>query len=504
METCHTIVEQILRRGEDAPERRALVDRGEAISYGALCARARDLALELLRAGVRRGDRVAYALRPSPAFFSTYLAAGMIGAAAAGVAYHSPPEAAAVILRELNAKAVVCDDSLTAAWRQFAGEGVAVIPAGAAGAAADRSLLPLLEKLRGEVRPEDPFLILYTSGTTRRPKGAVLTHKNVMASVRMQNTHLFATGFTEEDVAQHCFPVNHVSGAVESGIAPLAAGGTLVLLPEFRPQAVLEDVERYRVTVMSGVPAMWTMLLACMRELRCDLSSVRSILSGASPLSPAAAEQLLQICNVCENPLGMTETSGFCTCFPRTADAERLWTTVGRIMPELRCKIADANGDPVRPGEIGQLCYQGDSVIGGYVSEPLPVDAEGYFLTGDMAFAEPDGTLHLCGRNDDLFTVGGYNVSPQEIEEVLLRYPGITGAAVLPVPHHSMGSVCRAYLTADRAVDTADVERYAERELIYYKVPRDYVIRDRLPVNGLGKLSRAALMKEIEEEFRGR
>ena len=500
----HTIFESVERYAFETPEKQALIYENSVITYDMLCSRARTVALRFLKLGVKKGDRIVYAMRGIPEFFYVYLASSMIGAVCAGIAFRNKPEAVAAIFHELMPKVAVCEDSLYTIYHSVADEtSTVLIPSSELlPAMPDREMLPLLEQARQQIQLDDPFLILYTSGTTKKPKGAVLTHRNALASACMQDTHLFQpTGFTSEDVIQHCFPVNHVSGFVECGFAPLYGGGSLILQPDFHPQRVLENTEKHRATVLCGVPAMWTKIIEALEGHSYDLSSVRVGITGASVLSRVLAEKMEKICPVLENPLGMTETSGFCS-YPSANGEANQHETVGRVMPELQHKLIDAQGLPVKPGEIGQLCYKGDSVISGYVSQSLPVDSDGYFLAGDMAYEDGKGHLHLCGRNDDMFTVGGYNVFPQEIEDVLLRYPGVTGAAVLPIPHHSMGNICRAYLTVQHDVDLQRLEQFAADEMIYYKVPKNYVILDSFPVNALGKIAKTVLAGQIKEEFK--
>ena len=499
MNAYQNVASAIFYHAEKLPEKTALICPGETVTYGQLQQRATAFALELLHMGVKPGDRIVYAMRPSAAFFYTYLAAGMIGAVVAGVAFQSTAEAASVILREITPKVVVCEDSL---YEQYhAMTDVAVIPCSEIlPLSPHNELLPVLRQLQDAVTLQTPFLILYTSGTTKRPKGAVLTHGNVLASSDMQNTCLYAGGFNSADIIQHCFPVNHVSGAVECGIAPLVGGGCLILLPAFDPRAVLENTVKYRATVLCGVPAMWVMLFRCLENLPCDLSSVHTCLSGAAPLSSALTQKISAIGARCINPLGMTESSGFCSCFP--AGFSDVLGTVGKIMPGIRYKLVGSDGLPVKTGDVGQICYAGDSIISRYVFGPVTLDAEGYFRSGDMATEDENGLIRLCGRSDDMFTVGGYNVYPQEVEDLLVKYPGVTGAVVLPIPHHTMGNVCRAYLTVSREVDPKDIENFVAESLIYYKVPRNYVILDRFPVNALGKVSKSVLTAQIREEFK--
>lgn len=493
------IAEQVFKWETELPGKVALIADEKEITYSELRVRSEALAVQMMEYGVKRGDRIVYFMGNSPEFFYTLLAAGMIGAVAVGMSQRVKSEAVAVIAEESAAKLIICADECVDTVLFAVGERVPVLTCkNVKTDAPDNKALAKLKAAEKDVTENDPLLVLYTSGTTKKPKGAEMTHKNIISSALMQNKHLFApTGFLPSDVLIHYYPVNHVSGCVECAIAPLVGGATIVILSKFDPDAVLTLTEKYRATIMTGVPAMWAMILKQAEAKKYDLSSVRCLISGASPLSEELSEKLKKICPIIENPLGMTETCGFCSYHEKVTSHD----SVGKIMPELEFKLIDEKGDRVKSGEIGQLCYRGDSVIKRYLSEELPCDSEGYMLASDMAFEDKDGVLHLCGRNDDMFTVGGFNVFPQEVEDVLLAFPGITGAVVLPIPHERMERVCRAYLTVSGEIDFDKLSAYLEKELIYYKVPRNFKIVDKFPVNALGKVSRKVIAEEIKKEF---
>jgi len=201
------------------------------------------------------------------------------------------------------------------------------------------------------------------------------------------------------------------------------------------------------------------------------------------------------------NPLGMTETSGFCSDGCSSDSAEAHSDTVGRIPEGLEYKITDGDGNPVKPGEIGIICYRGDSIIRGYLNAELPLTVDGFFITGDLVREDEKGRIALFGRSDDMFTSGGYNVFPKEIEEVLLNFSGISDAVVIPAPHHSMGQVPMAFICLKKgaALDTDALQEYLQKELIYYKVPRTVKVLDAIPVNALGKADRKLLKKQAAE-----
>ena len=497
----NSISSWILEKEKTDTDRIALVSGEKEISFAQVAQNIRKTACRLTAEGIGRGDCILYLLRSSPEFFYTTLAVGLIGAVAVGAAYRSVAETVHAIIDEVKPRLVVTDRENEARLRQIVSEDIKVItgeellniePA--------EKMLAHIEESRRSITLEDDFMVLYTSGTTSKPKGAVLTHKNVLAVTQMIIDHCCKGGLHESDIFPHCFPVNHVSGAVGCGMAPLAVGAKMILYPDFNPATILEACEKFRVTVMCGVPAMWSAIINFSKTRKFDLSSVRSVMSVAAPLPTAMVKDINDLFGYCENPLGMTETSSLCTYCPVDMDEEKCATTLGHIMPEMKVKIVKADGTVAKPGEIGQLCYKGDSVIKRYISQPLPEDDEGYFLGGDLAYQDEDGILHICGRNDDMFTVCGYNVFPDEIEDVLRSFPGVRGAVVVPKTHRSMGSICHACLIADEGVKARQVRKFAEEHLIYYKVPRSYSFVDSFPTNALGKVDRKKLMAILREK----
>ena len=485
---------------ERMPNHTALVFEDERISYQQLRDRSISLACFLIDCGVCECDHVAYILCGCPQFFYLYLACSMIGVSVAGINIKSPAIETIGILNEINPVLTICDDSvkyidMISEWNPLLISQLEFGPG--------RVRFNSIDEKINRVSENDIVFQIFTSGTTGMPKGALLTHKNILTSVGAQIREFgYPTGLKETDVIQHHVPLNHVSGAVQWGVAPLVAGSTIIINREFNPSSIMMNMVKYGATILTGVPAMWKMFFALPDFSRYDLSFVRWCAIGAAPADESLINRILEICEYCSNPLGLTETSGFCSFFGELANSSDLVNTVGRIIPELSYKIVDNEFHSQNTGTIGQLAYRGRSVIDRYTNGPLPLTDDGYYLSGDLAFEDSKGLIHLCGRADDMFLVGGYNVYPLEIEKVIMKYPHIEKVAVIPVPHKKMGNVCKAFIVPSGAhvIDKNKLKSFLSDNLMYYKIPRDIEICSSLPTTSLGKVNRQVLINSVSQD----
>ena len=494
------IIDYVQEWAERTPSHPALLFQGGRISYQMLYERAQQAAAGLLDHQIKPGDRIVYMLPPCPDFYYLYLAASMLGCVCVGLNVRSKAAQVSAFLRDKKPGLFVVGRSLVGG---LPGDLTATAPV----LISDDLIVPVtpsararMDQYRGAVQSDTPVFEIYTSGTTGHAKGAILTQRNVLTSCLAQLREFGAPlGYQPDDIVQQLFPVNHVSGAVEFGVTPLLCGSTLSVHSAFSPQRILDDVGRNPVTMLVGVPAMWEALLHHPDFPHCDFSRIRWCGVGAAPVREETLLRMLDICGVISNPLGMTEVSGFCSGFGGTTDWSLLRDTVGRVIPELEWKIIGEDAKAVRAGEIGQLAYRGASVISHYTNGPVKTTDDGFFCSRDLAYCDKAGFIHLRGRLDDQFQVGGYNVSPVEIEAEILSYPGIMQAAVIPVPHRTMGHICQAYVVPrpDHQIDTKQLIAWLEDRLIYYKVPQTIFLRDSLPTNDLGKVSRRALIAQI-------
>ena len=350
------------------------------------------------------------------------------------------------------------------------------------------------------VSDDDLAALLYTSGTTGRAKGAMLTHRNLASNAL---TLVDAWGFSETDALLHALPLYHVHGLFVACNTALLAGARLLFLPRFDAAEALEALPR--ATVMMGVPTYYTRLLAQdgLSAARC--AGVRLFVSGSAPLleqtfydfEARTGHRLLE-------RYGMTET-GMNTSNP--LHGERRPGTVGLPLPGIELRVADEDGRVLGPGEIGVLEVRGPNVFKGYWRMPEKTAeefrADGFFITGDLGRIGPDGYVAIVGRAKDLIISGGLNVYPKEIERVIDDLDGVVESAVIGVPHPDLGEAVAAVvvLAPGAAADEAAVIAAVRERLAGFKVPKRVWFADSLPRNAMGKVQKNALRARHEDAF---
>ena len=338
----------------------------------------------------------------------------------------------------------------------------------------------------------DTAVILYTSGTTGKPKGAELTHHN-LASNAQTSAHSILV-ITAEDVIMGCLPLFHVFGLTCGMNAAIAVGASLTLIPRFDPAAVLQMIGRDRVTVFEGVPTMYSALLNQPDRELADVSTLRTCVSGGSAL-PAEVLRAFESafgCAILEG-YGLSETSPVAS-FNMVA-VGRKPGTIGVAIPGVQLKLVDDAGAEVAMGEVGEIAIRGENVMKGYwgrpdaTAESIP---DGWFRSGDLATVDADGFYTIVDRKKDLIIRGGYNVYPREIEEVLYEHPDVTEAAVVGIPDPQWGEEVAAAVSV-RPGSTADAEaitEFVKQRVAAYKYPRKLWIIDELPKGPTGKILR--------------
>jgi acyl-CoA synthetase (AMP-forming)/AMP-acid ligase II len=515
----------------EMPDHPALIYREEPITWKEFEYKSEQLAKYMLKIGVQKGDRIGYILVGRPEFFILYMAASMVGAIIVGMnVRHTAPEMeyvlnnsqASHVLAQYSLEDVKYQDRLGKALvncpsvdQVWIAEGPCELP----NAISFEEILDgdysefdaALKEREAQVDTDDGLIILYTSGTTGQPKGAVLTHRNVisMSLVQKDEFHL-PDGMQPKEYVLCCSPVNHVSGATEWAATSIIAGCTPVLYDGFNPQVLLQAAEKYKVPMLAGVPTMWAMFFAQPNFKDFDLSSVRFCMIGGAPAPKDILTKMMEIGPYCCNPMGMTETAGLSTYNDRGASIENLNLSVGKCAPEWEMKIVDANRQEVPRGTAGEIAYRGPTVFKEYFNNPEATakckDADGWFYSGDVGLFDENNDLRLVGRLSDMYITGGYNVYPAEIEEQISRYPGVLMCAVIPVPHKLMGEVGRGYIVPKPGMTVVgeEVQEYLKDYLADYKIPRQWVIRDSFPLTTLGKIEKkilkAEMLKELEEQ----
>ncbi|MGG7567501.1 malonate--CoA ligase [Rhodovulum sp. DZ06] len=475
---------------------------GGTRSYGDLFARSAQVAGALQALGVQPGDRVAAQIPKSLRAIELYLGTVMAGGVFLPLNTGYTPAEVEYFLSDAEPRVFVCDPAKAAALAPVAAKcgAPALLTLGAEGegtlddAAAAADPAPLVP--RGA---EDLAAILYTSGTTGRSKGAMLSHRALASNSQML---VDAWRFTEADVLIHALPIFHTHGLFVATNVTLLAGGSCIFLPGFDADAILAALPS--ATALMGVPTFYTRLLA-RPELTRDLcANMRLFISGSAPLlAETHREWEARTGHRILERYGMTETN-MNTSNPY--DRERRAGTVGFPLPGVELRVM-LDGKEVPRGEIGVLEVRGDNVFSGYWRMPEKTAEElrpdGWFITGDLGRVDEDGYVHIVGRGKDLIISGGFNVYPKEVEELIDDLPGVLESAVIGLPHPDFGEgvaavVVRSGETTEDAIRAAVAEKLAK-----FKQPKRYWFVDALPRNTMGKVQKAQMRADYADAFTG-
>ncbi|WP_280356254.1 AMP-binding protein [Nocardia otitidiscaviarum] len=520
-----TIGDDLDRTAAAHPHREALVDygTGERWTYREFVAEVDALALGLLASGIGKGDRVGIWSPNCPQWTLTQYATAKIGAILVNInpAYRS--HELRYVLRQAGIRALIAAPAFkTSDYAAMIDEvradcpdldRVILLDSGdwrglfEAGRAAD----PIeLTRAQAALSPDDPINIQYTSGTTGFPKGATLSHHNIL------NNGYFVgelCGYTEQD--RICIPVPfyHCFGMVMGNLAATSHGATMVIpAPAFDPKATLEAVAAERCTSLYGVPTMFIAELAEPDFDSYDLSSLRTGIMAGSPCPVEVMKQVIERMGMREVSIcyGMTETSPVSTQTRRDDSLVQRTATVGRAGPHIEIKIVDpVTGLTVPRGEPGELCTRGYSVMLGYWNDPEKtadaIDSARWMHTGDLATMDDEGYVAITGRIKDMVIRGGENIYPREIEEFLYTHPDILDAQVIGVPDAKYGEELMAWvrLREDAPLLTPQALReFCTGRLAHFKIPRYVHVVDEFPMTVTGKI-RKVEMREVAARLLG-
>ena len=509
-----TLVQMLEGTAARHGDRVALRMRGRAMRYAELAGGARAMAGGLRGAGVAPGDRVVLMLPNAPEFVLGYFA---ILAAGASVVPASPllkPDEVAYLLRDAEPRAVLsvtlCYPSLCAGRAQAGAPVPAFLADGEPGALAD------VDRRWGDLTaggpasapapPADPEAVaacLYTSGTTGRPKGAMLTHRNLLANIASFRT---VCPVDERDVFLTALPVFHAFGATVMMLYPLSTGATVVLEPRFAPDTVLKTMAETGATIFSGVPAMYA-VWGDLPVIPADLSAWRVAISGGAALPTAVLERF-----EAKYPVAIHEGYGPTECGPvltvNPIGGPRKVGTVGPPLPGVRLRIVDEEWRDLPPGTVGEVAASGANVMRGYWRQPAETAAvlrDGWYRTGDLGFLDGDGYLSIVDRKKEMIIVGGLNVYPSEVEMVLGSHPAVADVAVLGLPDDTRGEVAHALVVLREGAAAAprDLLQHCREHLANFKVPRAVEIVPALPKTFTGKVAKASLREDLLARRRG-
>jgi long-chain acyl-CoA synthetase len=494
------------------PHKEALVFEHERLTYSNLMSRVCAISAQLRGMGVKRNDRVAILFPNHPDYVASFFAATSLGATVVPINPLLRSEEIAHIISDSGAETLIVHQSgLQEALKSqqplqslktilVSGrfDQDSVLPSlnveELTTARASLSQLNFEKSIDGN---KDLALLVYTSGTTGKPKGAMLTHSNILA-VFPKRLSMLDIG--ERDRTLAVLPMCHIYGITVVMIGTLSTGGTLAMLPKFDPVAALSLIAGERITIVPAVPAMHRFMVMELERGTYDVSSVRLCLSGGSALPLDLMREIeTRMGAACLEGYALTETACAATLNP--LHGKRKVGSVGPAMEGLAVRVIDANGTALASGEanVGEIQVRGANVMLGYYkleeASREVIDSNGWFSTGDLGYLDAEGYLFIVGRKKEMIIRGGQNIYPREIEDILARMPGVVEAAVIGVPDKFMGERVKAIVVAKTSGTLTEeaVKEFCAEHLAEYKVPRIVEFRDTLPRNSTGKVLKRML-----------
>ena len=472
---------------------------GQSWSYAELDRITADCSKRLQGAGLGKGDRLASQLDRSPWNIFLYLACMRAGIVYVPLSPQLTPVETAAILNDAEPALFVCAPRLLEAARSLPdGAGARILTLDQDGGASLSMLKAADVAPDAEVDPDDDAAIIFTSGTTGRPKGAVLPHGHFSTRAKSLVQGL---GYRREDRLLHVMPLYHAHGLFMTTHCVLCAGASILLLPRFDVEEVVARLPQ--ATLFSGVPTMYKRLLGA-PALRENSRGIRIFIAGSAPLPPDVFLQFEQ-----QSGHRIVECWGMSESMTNTANPlleARKPGSAGKPLPGVEVRTLDAQGKPTAPGEPGVLAVRSPTRFKGYWRRPeaeQPRYHDGFFVTGDIGYFDPDGYLVIIGRNSDVIISGGYNVYPREVELGLEQMEGVAKAAVFGLPHPDFGEAVAAAIEcqAGARIDAAALLAGLKSRLVGYKVPKALFVVDRLPLTELGKIQRRPLAERFRQHF---
>lgn len=476
------------RRGPDLP---AVTDANGCWTYGELHERVLRLAAGLRAHGVRPGDRVGFLGKNSTALLEVLFATSALGGVFVPLNWRLAPAELEDIVLDAGLHTLFLPEEHADAVTEGAWRSCRSVHLGMPAELYAAGALPRHER----VAAEQTALLIYTSGTTGRPKGVVLTHGNLWWNAV---NVLLALDFRHDDVSLVVAPMFHIGGLNMTTLLTLQKGGHVVVHPGFEPAAVLEEIERSRVTSLFAVPAMLSALQQEPGYVTRDLSSLRMVVCGGAPVPPPLLRSYLDRGVAVLQGYGMTETAPAITILPGSQALAKVGSA-GTPVPFVELRLVGSDGAEVPPGERGEICVRGPNVTPGYWAQPAATEAafdpEGWLHTGDIGYLDGDGCLYVVDRLKDMVISGGENVYPAEVEAVLHEHPAVLDIAVIGLPDARWGEAVTAVVVpaAGHALGLEEIRAFAGERLARYKLPLRLELVEVLPRNPAGKVRKDQL-----------
>ncbi|MBM7717033.1 AMP-binding protein [Siminovitchia sp. FSL H7-0308] len=517
-----SVSELLYRAYQLEPEKEVLFDGYSRMTYGELMDQSCLLAASLQKMGISKGDRIAVCLPNWNEFVVIYFAAAHIGAVIVPFNTRYRMYEVQYNIRNSGAKLAFFTNEFDGVnhMEQFleAKENVTSLKQLITVRYKADQLESYEQIIKGEevctsfnrtaVNPKkDVFTILFTSGSTGSPKGAMLTHANVVMTAIKTAEQMDCTA---EDVFFVSVPVFHVFGMVPSILSAVSVGARMVLLDEYKPEKALSLTESEKITVKHGVPTMFILELNHKNFHQYDLSSLRTGIIAAAPCPVEIVKRIRQEMG-CEIMVayGLSETSPTLTMTSFSDSDVVRAETVGKALPGAEVKIVDNNRNEVMNGEVGEIACRSFGVMKGYCNMPehtkAVLDEDGWFYTGDLGTIDIEGNLRIVGRKKEMVVRGGYNIYPREIEEVFYQHPDVMEAAVVGLPDTVLGEISCACITLKphSQMDEKDLFQFIRERIADYKVPDKMIILDEFPMTASGKIKKISLREELIENLEG-
>jgi fatty-acyl-CoA synthase len=465
-----------------------VAETGERITYADLNGRAEQAARAVVAAGVAPGERYGILFHNSIEFLALFFAAAKCGAIVV-------PLSTRATVHELEQ--IVADCSMSVL---FKGPGFAELK-GCRVASLPGTLQPeqgaIEQAGSGKTEPEQTYCLLYTSGTTGQPKGVMIPKRQLYWNG--YNTAV-NWGLREDDVSPIYTPLYHAGGVAAFLIPIFTVGGTIVLHRGFDAAEVCRTIERERCTVVLGVPTTLKMIMEVPEFATADLTHVRWFISGGAPLPHYIIDAYQKRGVEMKQGYGMTEVG--VNCFSMTIeDARRKAGSIGKPMLFTEVRVVGDDGTERATGDVGEMWIRGPHVSLGYWNNAeatrAAFDDDGWLHTGDLARRDAEGFFYIAGRRKEMFISGGVNVYPAEIEAALVSHPGVSDAAVIPVPDATWGEVAVAFVVGSAGEE--DLSKYLEERIARFKLPKRYIFLDALPRTPYGKVEKPQLAKRLVE-----
>jgi long-chain acyl-CoA synthetase len=501
-------------RADERPHKAALVDPSGSVSYGALHRRASQVANGLQAQGIGKGERVAYLGKNRTEFFELLMGAARAGAILTPIGWRLAPDEISHILNHSGARLIAVEPAFQVGLRQALEQvshplrvlsltnEVGESSTFAAWRDAQSDHAPAIAVL-----PSDMALQLYTSGTTGRPKGVMLTHDNLLgARQKVIDAALDWQHWRPDDVSLTVMPLNHIGG-IGWTLLGLLNGVTNVIAPEFDPVSTLDLIKAHRVSVLLLVPSALKMIADTASQRAMDISSLRQIVYGAAPMPPELLRRCIEVfgCGFVQL-YGMTETSGALSYLPQEDHAPAgnpRMRSAGVPLPGVEVRIIDARGQASGIGEVGEIVTRSRFNMAGYCNDTAATSAtiseEGWLRTGDAGSQDGDGYLYIQDRIKDVIVSGGENIYPAEVENAIGGHPAVAEVAVIGVPDETWGEAVKALVICkpDHTVEAKDIIAFTKSRIAGFKAPKSVEFVSRLPRTASGKV----LRRELREPY---